>query len=128
MFVTFLTISDSQMAAWQRGIGNGLPLDKLLPSSREHLQIAPELNMILPTNVPEGKSVPLFNENVEIETFNTTEDDKEDARFAAARHGFSINQKWPSRHLRGMKSIFSIQSGVIYVNIVSHKMSEHLIL
>jgi hypothetical protein len=26
----------------------------------------------------------LFNENVEIETFNTTEDDEEDARFAAA--------------------------------------------
>jgi hypothetical protein len=28
--------------------------------------------------------VPLFNENVEIETFNTTEDDEEDARVAAA--------------------------------------------
>jgi hypothetical protein len=28
------------MAAWQRGIGNGLQLDKLLPSSREILQIA----------------------------------------------------------------------------------------
>ena len=35
--------------------------------------------MNVPTNVPEGKSVPLFNENVEIETFNTTEDDGEDA-------------------------------------------------
>jgi hypothetical protein len=69
------------MAAWQRGIGNGLQLDKLLPSSREILQIPPELDMIVPTNVPEGKSVPLFNENVEIETFNTTE---EDARVAAA--------------------------------------------
>jgi hypothetical protein len=26
------------MAAWQRGIGNGLQLDKLLPSSREILK------------------------------------------------------------------------------------------
>jgi hypothetical protein len=34
--------------------------------------------MIVPTNVPEGKSVPLFNENVDIETFNTTEDEEED--------------------------------------------------
>jgi hypothetical protein len=41
--------------AWQRGIGNGLQLDKLLPSSREILQIPPELDMIVPTNVPEGK-------------------------------------------------------------------------
>jgi hypothetical protein len=41
-------------------IGNGLQLDKLLPSSREILQIPPELDMIVPTNVPEGKSVPLF--------------------------------------------------------------------
>jgi hypothetical protein len=96
------------------------------------------------TNVPEGKSVPLFNENVEIETFNTTEDDEEDARVAAAtdmafqiiRNGKECPQTWsafnnstlPSRNLRGMKSIFSIQSGVIYVNIVSRKMSEHFIL
>ena len=62
-----------------RGIGNGLQLDKLLPSSREIRQIPPELYMIVPTNVPEAKSVPLFNENGEIETFNTTEDDEEDA-------------------------------------------------
>jgi hypothetical protein len=54
----------------QGGIGNGLQLDKLLPSSREILQIPPELDMSVPTNVPEGKSVPLFNENVEIETFS----------------------------------------------------------
>jgi hypothetical protein len=54
------------MAALQRGIGNGLQLDKLLPSSPEILQIPPELDMIVPINVPEGKSVPLFNENVEI--------------------------------------------------------------
>jgi hypothetical protein len=40
-----------------------LQLDKLLSSSREILQIPPELDMIVPTNVPEGKSVPLFNEN-----------------------------------------------------------------
>jgi hypothetical protein len=40
---------------------------------------------------------------------------------------FISNSTLPSRHLRGMKSIFSIQSGVIYVNIVSHKISEHLI-
>jgi hypothetical protein len=44
----------TQIAAWQRGIGNGLQLDKLLPSSREILQIPPELDMIVPTNVPEG--------------------------------------------------------------------------
>jgi hypothetical protein len=69
----------TQMAAWQRGIGNGLQLDKLLPSSREILQIPPELDMIVPRNVSEGKSAPLFNENVEVETFNTTEDDEEDA-------------------------------------------------
>jgi hypothetical protein len=40
----------TQMAAWQRGIGNGLQLDKLLSSSREILQIPPELDMIVPTN------------------------------------------------------------------------------
>jgi hypothetical protein len=40
------------MVAWQRGIGNGLQLDKLLSSSREILQIPPELDMIVPTNVP----------------------------------------------------------------------------
>jgi hypothetical protein len=45
-----------------------LQLDKLLSSSREILQIPPELDMIVPTNVPEGKSVPLFNEHVETET------------------------------------------------------------
>jgi hypothetical protein len=74
------TFHATQMAAWQRGIGNGLQLDKLLPSSREILQIPPELDMIVPTNVPEGKSVLLFNKNVETETsFNTTEDDEEDA-------------------------------------------------
>jgi hypothetical protein len=28
------TFHATQMAAWQRGIGNGLQLDKLLPSSR----------------------------------------------------------------------------------------------
>jgi hypothetical protein len=47
----------AQQAAWQRGIGNGLHLDKLLPSSREILQIPPELDMIVTTNVPEGKSI-----------------------------------------------------------------------
>jgi hypothetical protein len=70
----------------------------LLPSSREILQIPPELDMIVPTNVPEGKSVPLFDENVEIETFNT----KEDARVAAAtdmafqiiRNGKECPQTW----------------------------------
>jgi hypothetical protein len=36
------------------GIGNGLQLDKLLPSSREILQIPAELDMIVTTNVPEG--------------------------------------------------------------------------
>jgi hypothetical protein len=54
------TFHATQMAAWQRGIGNGLQLDKLLPSSREILQIPPELDMIVPTNVPEGKSVPFL--------------------------------------------------------------------
>jgi hypothetical protein len=77
-----IDINDSTLD--ERGIGNGLQLDKLLPSSREILQIPPELDMSVSTNVPEGKSVPLFNENVEIETFNTTEDDEEDARVAAA--------------------------------------------
>ena len=79
-----------------------MQLDKLLPSSREILQIPPELNMIVPTNVPEGKSVPLFDENVEIETFNTKEDDEEDARVAAAtdmafqiiRNGKECPQTW----------------------------------
>ena len=61
-----------------------MQLDKLLPSSCEILQIPPELDMVVPTNVPEGKSVPLLNENVEIETFNTTEDDEEDTIVAAA--------------------------------------------
>jgi hypothetical protein len=42
----------TQMAAWQRWIGNGLQLDKLLPSSREILQVPPELDMTVPTNVP----------------------------------------------------------------------------
>ena len=74
-----INVHATQMAAWQREIGNGLQLDKLLPSSREILQIPPELDMIVSTNVPEGKSVPLFNENVEIETFNTTDDDEKDA-------------------------------------------------
>jgi hypothetical protein len=32
------TFHATQMAAWQRGIGNGLQLDKLLPSSREILK------------------------------------------------------------------------------------------
>ena len=58
--------------------------------------------MIVPTNVPEGKSVPLFDENVEIETFNTKEDDEEDARVAAAtdmafqiiRNGKECPQTW----------------------------------
>jgi hypothetical protein len=47
------TFHATQMAAWQRGIGNGLQLDKLLPSSREILQIPPELDIIVPTNVLE---------------------------------------------------------------------------
>ena len=90
------------MAAWQRGIGNGLQLDKLQSSSREILQIPPELDMIVPTNVPEGKSVPLFNENVEIETFNTTEDDEEDARVAAATDmAFQIIRNGKECHKHG---------------------------
>ena len=47
------TFHATQMVAWQRGIRNGLQLDKFLPSSREILQIPPELDMIVPTNVPE---------------------------------------------------------------------------
>jgi hypothetical protein len=39
--------------------------------------------VILATSLP-VQYLPLFNENVEIETFNTTEDDEEDARVAAA--------------------------------------------
>jgi hypothetical protein len=50
MFVTFLTISDYLKS--HVCVGNGLQLDKLLPSSREILQIPPELDMIVPTNVP----------------------------------------------------------------------------
>jgi hypothetical protein len=99
------TFHATQMAAWQRGIGNGLQLDKLLPSSREILQIPPELDMIVPTNVPEGKSVPLFNENVEIETFNTTEDDEEDARVAAATDmAFQIIRNGKECHKHGRLS------------------------
>jgi hypothetical protein len=64
----------------------------------------------------------LFNENVEIETFNTTEDDEEDAKVVAAtdmafqiiRNGQTIsNSTLPSRHLRCMKSIcfpFKVES------------------
>jgi hypothetical protein len=45
------TFYATQMAAWQRGIGNGLQLDKLLPSSREILQIPPELDIIVPVKM-----------------------------------------------------------------------------
>jgi sulfopyruvate decarboxylase TPP-binding subunit len=99
------TFHATQMAAWQRGIGNGLQLDKLLPSSRDILQIPPELDTIVPTNVPEGKSVPLFNENVEIETFNTTEDEEEDARVAAATDmAFQIFRNGKECHKHGRLS------------------------
>ena len=39
-----------------------------------------------------------------------------------------INAALSLKSIRPLVSIFSIQSGVIYVNIVSRKMSEHLIL
>ena len=78
------TFHATQFAAWQRGPSSDLLLDDLKPSKNSTLNIPDVMDTLIPVNVIEGKSEPIFTEDVQEEWFNQVTEVSQVAEEAAA--------------------------------------------